>query len=271
MRRWLLGFLFLILPLAAAPTVKEVVEKFDAAQAKVNTLQAPFTLTTRRALLKTPTVTKGTLFIQGSDFVHFTFAPPEDLILHLTPKELISYSPGAKQGEMLKIGFIKNANRQFLGLGQKLSYLSDYFAIAVSDAKDVANAIQLTLTPRSLSMKKRMQTMDLWVDHDSYLPRQVQWIERGGADLRFRERPEFHRSCSRRQCAFLPRRRRGGFCSSRRCRNRSSTARKSAAHCARCGSRSPPPWRHRHPRPGSRARLATARRTSRSGRHPHTQ
>ena len=184
MLRRLLLSLALLLPLAppleAAPSVKEVAEKFDAAQAKVNTLQAPFTLTTRRALLKTPTVTKGNLYIQGSDFVHFAFAPPEDLILHLTPKELISYSPAAKQGELLKIGFIKNANRQFLGLGQKLSYLSDYFAIAVSEAKDVANAYQLTLTPRSLSMKKRMQTLDLWVDRDSWLPRQVQWIERGG-------------------------------------------------------------------------------------------
>jgi outer membrane lipoprotein-sorting protein len=177
MRIWAL---LLALPLAAAPAVKEVVEKFDAAQAKVQTLQSPFTLTTRRALLKTPTVTKGTLYIQGSEYVHFSFAPPEDLILHLTPKALISFSPGAKEGELLKIGFVKNANRQFLGLGQKLSYLSDYFAIACADAKDVANAYQLTLNPRSLSMKKRMESLQIWVDRDSYLPRQVQWIERGG-------------------------------------------------------------------------------------------
>ena len=164
----------------AIPTTREVVEHFDTAQAKVNTLQAPFTLTTRRALLKTPTVTTGTLYIQGSDFVHFAFAPPEDLILHLTPKVLISFSPGANEGEMLKIGFIKNANRQFLGLGQNLSYLSDYFSIACAESKDVGGTFQLTLTPRSLSMKKRMQGMFIWVDRETYLPRQVQWIERGG-------------------------------------------------------------------------------------------
>jgi outer membrane lipoprotein-sorting protein len=180
MRKGCLGALLLTLPLAAAPAVREVVERFDAAQGKVETLQSPFTLTTRRALLKTPTVTKGTLYIQGSAFVHFVFAPPEDLILHLTPKALISFSPGAKEGEMLKIGFVKNANRQFLGLGQKLSYLSDYFAIACAEAKDVTNAYQLTLSPRSLSMKKRMQSMEIWVDRETYLPRQVQWIERGG-------------------------------------------------------------------------------------------
>jgi outer membrane lipoprotein-sorting protein len=177
MRFWAL---LLALPLAAAPAVKEVVEKFDAAQAKLETLQAPFTLTTRRALLKTPTVTKGSLYIQGSEYVHLAFAPPEDLILHLTPKALISFSPGAKEGELLKIGHVKNANRKFLGLGQKLSYLSDYFAIACADAKDLANAYQLTLSPRSLSMKKRMESLQIWVDRDSYLPRQVQWVERGG-------------------------------------------------------------------------------------------
>jgi len=89
------GLLTLFAHGAQAPqaTLKEVAERFDAAQARVNTLQAPFALTIRRALLKTPTVTKGTLYLQGSDFAHFTFAAPEDLILHLTPKALISYSP----------------------------------------------------------------------------------------------------------------------------------------------------------------------------------
>lgn len=162
------------------PPLKSAVERFDAAQARVNTLQAPFSLTIRRALLKTPTVTRGSLYLQGSDFVHFTFAPPEDLVLHLTPKALISYSPVAGTGEMLKIGYIKNANRQFLGLGQKLTYLSDYFKLSVADGKDVKGTLLFALTPRSLSMKKRMESLSIWVDKDSYLPRQVNWVERGG-------------------------------------------------------------------------------------------
>ncbi len=162
------------------PSLQEVVSRFDAAQAKVNTLQAPFTLTLRRAMLKTPTVTKGTLYLQGSDFAHFSFAPPEDLILHLTPKELVSYSPGAREGERLKIGVIKNANRKFLGLGQKLTYLMEYFQVGLGDSKDVGGTWFITLMPRTMAMKKRMQAVYLWVDRDSYLPRQIQWIERGG-------------------------------------------------------------------------------------------
>jgi outer membrane lipoprotein-sorting protein len=162
------------------PSVQAAAERFDAAQAKVNTLQAPFTLTIRRVLLKTPTVTKGTLYLQGSDFVHFAFAPPEDLIIHLTPKALISYSPAAGSGEMLKIGFIKNANRQFLGLGQKLSYLSDYFKITLEDGRDVKGTYQFVLHPRSLSVRKRMELLSIWVDRESFLPRQVNWVERGG-------------------------------------------------------------------------------------------
>jgi outer membrane lipoprotein-sorting protein len=34
--------------------------------------------------------------------------------------------------------------------------------------------------PRTLAMKKRMQALYLWVDRDTYLPRQIQWVERGG-------------------------------------------------------------------------------------------
>lgn len=169
-----------LLAQTAGPGLREVVERFDAAQAKVNTAQAAFTLTLRRALLRTPTVTKGTLYLQGSDFVHFAFAPPEDLVLHLTPKTLVSYSPVAKEAEFLKIGMFRNADRKFLGLGQKLSYLSDYFAIALGDSREVAGTVFLALQPRTVGMKKRMQGLYLWVDQATYLPRQVQWVERSG-------------------------------------------------------------------------------------------
>jgi outer membrane lipoprotein-sorting protein len=176
------ALLLLVLPLAgqAPPPLREVVERFDGAQAQAQTLQCPFTLTLRRALLKTPSVTKGTLYLQGSDFAHFAFQPPEDLILHLTPKTLISYSPEAKEGEMMKIGFIKNSDRKFLGLGQKLSYLSDYFQIALGEGKELPNTWFLALTPRTLSLRKRLQALNLWVDRETWLPRQVQWVERSG-------------------------------------------------------------------------------------------
>ncbi len=176
----LLACLWLPLGAQAQPTLKELVERFDTAQAKVDTLQAPFTLTMQRAMLKTPTVAKGTLFLQGSEFAHFNFAAPEDLVLHLTAKALISYSPAAKEAEFLKIGVIKNSNRKFLGLGQKLSFLGEYFEIGLGQSKDVAGTYFLTLAPRTLGMKRRMQSLYLWVDRDSNLPRQVQWVERSG-------------------------------------------------------------------------------------------
>lgn len=183
MKRGLTALLF-ALPLLCTPpvlpTAKELVERFDSAQAKVSSLQAPFTLTIRRSLLKTPTVTKGTLYLQGSEFVHFSFAAPEDLILHLSPKELISYSPGAGEGERLKIGLIRNHDRRFLGLGQKLSELSDYFQLTVGEGKEASGTYLLTLIPRAYNMKKRFQGLYITVDRERYLPRQVTWVERGG-------------------------------------------------------------------------------------------
>ncbi len=172
--------LALLLAGQAPPPLREMVERFDNAQAQVQTLQCPFTLTLRRALLKTPSVTRGTMYLQGSDFAHFAFQPPEDLVLHLTPKALVSYSPEAREGELMKIGIIKNADRKFLGLGQKLSYLSDYFQIALGEAKDGSNTWSLALTPRTLSLRKRMQALNLWVDKETWLPRQIQWVERSG-------------------------------------------------------------------------------------------
>lgn len=181
--KWIIS-LFLAFPLLTAqpalPSARELVERFDAAQAKVTTLQAPFTLTLKRSLLKTPTITKGTLYLRGSDFVHFSFAAPEDLILHLSPKELISYSPGAGEGERLKIGLIRNHDRRFLGLGQRLADLSDYFQLSIGEDREVPGTYLATLRPRSYGLKKRIQTIFIWVDRERYLPRQITWVERGG-------------------------------------------------------------------------------------------
>ena len=69
---------------------------------------------------------------------------------------------------------------EFLGLGQKLSYLSDYFTVSLGDSKEMAGTIFLALQPRRTGMKKRMQGLYIWVDQSSYLPRQVQWVERSG-------------------------------------------------------------------------------------------
>jgi len=71
---------------AQAPvSLHEAAERFDAAQAgdhpagTVHPHHPP-------GAAQDPTVTRGTLYLQGSDFVHFAFAAPEDLILHLTPR-----------------------------------------------------------------------------------------------------------------------------------------------------------------------------------------
>lgn len=172
-------FCFSALSLHALPSIKEVVERFDAAQSNAKTFQARFNLTLHRAMLKTPTLTKGSLYIQDSDYLHFAFDPPEDLILRISPKALLSYNPTTKEGEQLKIGFIRNTNRRFLGLGHRLSALSDYFKLAISEGQ-VDGAYCISLSPRSLDMRKRFQSIQIWMDRTTYLPKQIKWIERSG-------------------------------------------------------------------------------------------
>jgi outer membrane lipoprotein-sorting protein len=167
-------------PGGEVPSMRAIVERFDAAQAKAETIKVPFTLSIKRAMLQTPAVTKGTLYLSGSDFAHFAFSPPEDLVIHLTNKSLVSYSPAEKKGEMAKFGLAKKVNRKFLGLGQQLSFMSDYFKMEASIAGDMNGAFLVTMKPRSLSMRKRMDLLQVWVDRETYLPRRFKWVERGG-------------------------------------------------------------------------------------------
>jgi outer membrane lipoprotein-sorting protein len=163
---------------AEVPSLGELVQRFDMAQAKADTLKASFSLSIKRAMLQTPSVTRGTLYLYGSECAHFDFAPPEDLVIHITDKALVSYSPAEKKGEMQKIGLKKKVNRKFLGLGQRLSYLSDYFRLDAPQQDQ--GALSVTLKPRSLSLRKRMDLLQIWIDRDTYLPKKLKWVERGG-------------------------------------------------------------------------------------------
>jgi len=162
------------------PSIKSIVEKFDAAQAKVETYQARFTLSITRAMLKSPVVSKGTFYLSGSECANFTFSPPDSLVIHVAPKTVISYSPAEKRAETLKTRLIKTPNRKALALGRKLSYFSDFFKMEASEPKDIPGTLLVTLKPRSLSFRKLIEVIQVWIDRETYLPKKVNWVERGG-------------------------------------------------------------------------------------------
>jgi outer membrane lipoprotein-sorting protein len=161
------------------PSLKGIVERFDKAQAAADTLQGPFTLTIKRDMLQAPSVLRGTFYLSGSDSAHFAFEPPTGLVIHLTPKEAISYNPSEKKGELLKLGLPK-VNRNSLALGRQLPFMGDYFKMEVSEPKDDSGSLLVTLMPRSVSLRRKMKQTQVWMDSTTYLPKRVQWVERSG-------------------------------------------------------------------------------------------
>ncbi|MCL1893765.1 MAG: outer membrane lipoprotein carrier protein LolA [Holophagaceae bacterium] len=162
------------------PGIKTILEKFDVAQAKTETLQAPYTLSIKRAMLRAPSTTKGSFYLSGSDLAHFVFAAPDDLVIHITDKAFISYSPQEKKGERMETGLVKKVNRKSLGLASQLSYYSDFFKFEASEAKDLPGTLLVTLIPRSISFKKKLEKIEVWLDRETYLPKRLNWVERGG-------------------------------------------------------------------------------------------
>jgi outer membrane lipoprotein-sorting protein len=80
----------------------------------------------------------------------------------------------------LKIRHAKTPNRKSLALGQQLSYFSDFFKMEASEPKDYPSALLITLRPKSLSLKKHIEVIQVWIDRETYLPKKVNWVERGG-------------------------------------------------------------------------------------------
>jgi outer membrane lipoprotein-sorting protein len=131
-------------------------------------------------MLKSPVTSKGTFYLSGSEYANFTFSPPDSLVIHIAPKTVISYSPAEKRAETMKTRLVKSPNRKALALGRKLSYFSDFFKMEASEPKDLSGTLLVTLKPRSLSFKKLIEVIHVWIDRETYLPKKVNWVERGG-------------------------------------------------------------------------------------------
>jgi len=92
-----------------------------------------------------------------------------------------AYYPALKRAEEVPIKkFVGKRLFRFLGVGQKIGDLARYFDFRLAPESDVAGTDLLLLTPRKRTVAGHVAEMKIWVDSDTSLPRQLQYVEVDG-------------------------------------------------------------------------------------------
>jgi outer membrane lipoprotein carrier protein len=159
--------------------LQEVIERFDAAQARIQRISAKFREVKTIALLREPVIQSGRFFHTKPDKFLWEYTHPERKLLMLNGKNIIGYYPVQKRAEEIRTRFSKKIVK-YLGLGSMLQDLTDEYRMSLSGENDVEGTDLLVLTPKKRRIRKRLAEIRIWLDQEISQPRQMEYLEADG-------------------------------------------------------------------------------------------
>ncbi len=164
-----------------APALRQVLERFDAVQAEIQTLSAEFTETTESRLLTEAIVAQGRVFLTKPDSVRWEYSRPEEMSFVIREDEYTGYFPRRKQAERRDIHRWREQLFRFLGLGQASTELEKFYDIRLGPEEEARPGRHLlVLDPKKSRVRKRMDAVRFWIDAASYLPVRVEYQAKSG-------------------------------------------------------------------------------------------
>ena len=173
-----------------SPALSDVLTRFDAVQAKVRTLSADFTETTRSPLLKEPIVAKGRFFLTKPASVMWEYKSPEVMRFVLANDEYIGLFPERHRAERRDLKRWSEQIFRFFGLGQGSTELAKYYDLRLGDpSQNMKGAVQIVLEPKKRRLKKNVDQVTLWVDDVEFIPVKVEYVGKDGSSrsIRFQD------------------------------------------------------------------------------------
>jgi outer membrane lipoprotein-sorting protein len=167
-----------------AAAVTSLLQRFDEAQMRTQTMIASFVERKRVRLLVDEQVQTGTfLYTKPSQFL-WEYSPPDGRVMRIDSEELLVYYPKLKKAEEIDISRYSKRILRFFGLGQPTAELRKYYDLSLAEDPKTPDTYLLILSPIKRRVAKRLDSMRIWIDRDMMVPRQVEYVEPDGDSTR---------------------------------------------------------------------------------------
>jgi len=161
------------------PALRQVLERFDATQAKVTSLAARFTERKEIGLLKNAVVQKGQFYHTKPDKFLWEYTSPEPKMLLMNGKTLVAYYPVQKQAEEIRTRLSKRFVKYF-GLGQVFADLQEFYNLSLASDSSKPGTHVVVMRPRSSRLAKRLLEVRVWIDDKQNEVTQLEYREADG-------------------------------------------------------------------------------------------
>lgn len=197
----LLGFAALAsLPVAAATTPPDPDapglssrERLDALfdrvrieQTSMRSLEARFTQRKESEMLIEPEVSQGQFFYLAPDRVRWEFLSPNPMTVVIDDQRMTTWYRDLKRADVISVGRYSERVLQYLGASGTLETLLDYFRVQATFPTDPKEPYRLRLDPRYPRIAKRIETMDVWIDRERFVPVALRYVEPDGDVTEYR-------------------------------------------------------------------------------------
>lgn len=177
-------------PLAAGLSPRErldvLVERVKLEQSRVETMRARFEKDTASSLLLEPETSRGEFLYRTPDRVLWQVKEPLPVVVSLTDQEMLTYFPDRRTAERVGISNVSERVFEYLGASGSLETLMQYFSVTAEFPEERGQGYHLKLLPRYARIKKRIASMDIWIDAESFLPSGLKYTEPNGDHTEYR-------------------------------------------------------------------------------------
>lgn len=157
-----------------------LVERVKLEQGRVETMSADFVQDKVSHVLVEPETSTGTFHYRAPDRVRWEYDEPIPIVMTISGEEMLTFYEDLGRAERVAIGSYSEQVFKYLGASGSLETLMKYFSLTAEFPEQTGQPFHLELLPRYSRIKKRIRSMEIWIDAQTYLPSRVKYVEPSG-------------------------------------------------------------------------------------------
>jgi outer membrane lipoprotein carrier protein len=176
-------------PMAAGLTgpqrLTALVDRVRFEQKQLKTLEARFTQQQESSMLAAPEASKGIFSYAAPDKVRWEYSSPSPITVVIRGDQMTTWYRDLKRAETLKVGRYSSQVFKYLGASGSLDTLLEYFTVRLKLPEKKGDPYRMELDPKSARIAKRLKSMTLWVDGETFFPQRLKYVQAGGDSVEY--------------------------------------------------------------------------------------
>ncbi len=165
--------------------LQALVDRVRYEQTQLKTMEAHFTQQQENSMLAAPEESKGTFSYQAPDKVRWEYTSPNPITVVIRGDEMTTWYRDLKRAETLKVGRYSSQVLKYLGASGSLQTLLEYFTVRLKLPEKKGDPYRLEMDPKYARISKRLKSMTLWIDGDSFFPERLKYVQAAGDTVEY--------------------------------------------------------------------------------------